>query len=60
MFRDFKCTRKGCRGKAFDVYVDVLAPWPRCPKCGDVMQDVSWKTAKVAIKGAGYTKEGIR
>jgi predicted nucleic acid-binding Zn ribbon protein len=60
MFRDFKCARKGCRGKLIDAYVDVLDPWPVCPVCGGEMQDVSWKTAKVAIKGKGYTKKGIR
>lgn len=60
MFRDFKCTRKGCCGKIIDHYMDVLDPWPKCPKCGADMKDISFKTAKVAIKGKGYTKEGIR
>lgn len=60
MFRDFKCEKKGCRGKLVDHEMDILDRWPGCPVCGGPMQDISWKTTKVAIRGQGYTKEGIR
>ena len=60
MFRDFKCTKKGCKGQLIDHQMDILAEWPKCPKCGSEMQDISFKTAKVAIRGKGYSKETIR
>lgn len=60
MFRDFRCAKRGCREKLIDVYMDVLDPWPKCPKCGGEMIDVSFLNVKVAIRGEGYTKEGIR
>ena len=60
MIRDFRCDKKACRAELLDYKCDVLSPWPKCPKCGGRMNDISWKTAKVAIRGKGYTKEGIR
>ena len=60
MFRDFACEKRNCKEQVLDYFMDILDPWPRCPKCHGEMKDISFQTARVAIKGKGYTKEGIR
>lgn len=58
MFRDYEC--KKCKKQLVDQYVDVLDDPPTCTRCKQPMTDISYRTAKVAIKGKHFSKETIR